>query len=303
MGVGRPAHPAACARGRVGAGPRGHVGSRPAGLVAAGLVAAGLVAAGLVAAGLVGAGRGVAVRPALGRDDQAVVTAELLCLRGGHVPVSGDLRSADDLLRIERDGEAVRGDAAAAQRHEPARLPRPDSGPRGRPVNIIIEHELNRADDLAIGPRYPSSHELFRLHGHGDISPRVAITGRWRHKVAATAHYCPLDVIVPLQIDFTPSDRIRREEPARPGLPPARASATCVPGPGRLASMSRYGGIVQPDHSDSLRQRPAGRAGLLRPSRLPRHLRGPGVPVFPRARSRTGGIRDRMAGQFPASAP
>src|SRR5215472_12530686 len=68
-----------------------------------------------------------------------------------------------------------------------------------------------------------------------------------------------------------------------------------------VASMSGYGGIVQPDHSDLVCGLPRGRAGLLRCPRVPGHLRGPRIPVFPRPRSRQDRVRHRVAARLLAS--
>src|SRR5260370_5944367 len=67
--------------------------------------------------------------------------------------------------------------------------------------------------------------------------------------------------------------------------------------------MSRYGGIVQPDHSDLVCRRSAGRARLLHRPRFPRYLRGTRVPLLPRAWPRQGRIRYRVAAGFLSRRP
>src|ERR1700722_14289108 len=114
----------------------------------------------------------------LGRDREAVVAAELVGLRGGHVLAGVDVRAAHDLLRVERDAKAVPGDLAAAERHEAARLARADASPRGRSVHVVPEYLLDGTYDLSVGARYLRAKEFFGLRCHGDISPRVAITGQ-----------------------------------------------------------------------------------------------------------------------------
>ncbi len=88
-----------------------------------------------------------------------------------------DVRTAHDLLGVERDAEAVRGYLATAERHEAARLAGAHTGPRRGPVHVVPEYLLDGPYDLAVSARYPRAKEFFGLSGHGDISPRVAITG------------------------------------------------------------------------------------------------------------------------------
>ena len=90
---------------------------------------------------------------------------------------SVDVRTAHDLLAVERHVQALGSDLAAAQRHEAARLAGPDACPGGRPVHVVPEYLLDGTYYLAVGAHYPRAKEFFGLRRHGDISPRVAITG------------------------------------------------------------------------------------------------------------------------------
>ena len=123
-------------------------------------------------------GSGGDLRTSTRENFASLYMEKLLGLRSRHVLAGIDVRAAHDLLRIERDAQAVPGDLAAAERHEAARLARADASPRGRPVHVVPEHLLDGTYDLAVGACYLRAKEFFGLRCHGDISPRVAITGQ-----------------------------------------------------------------------------------------------------------------------------
>jgi len=56
-------------------------------------------------------------------------------------------------------------------------LPERTRAQAGVPSHIVPEYLLDGAYHLAVGACYLRAKEFFGLRGHGDISPRVAITG------------------------------------------------------------------------------------------------------------------------------